>query len=995
MRFLLKFTSAPSAETRARIELKRARRDLVAYLRASTPRVVLIGAIGFAVGWIVNFQAMRKLYDGFNVPKFAPYSGKGSRLVGMLFWFVLSFVVAAFIGHWRQRGRAGFTKSITKAPARLRALVEQDRAAAVQHLLWGFAGSMVVMRLLGPALTGLTSASFLLFMGTAFRRLAVGVLMVAWRWVVSLVAPERATPPNPAAAAVGGMGGTLAMLVAWWIVHASGARLFVALLAGVAAYVIGQRREVNARAALLLIALGLGGVGLAAGTAWADDGGEAECSGKISGCAGVDTLAQLAGLGGAAAAAGAITGEAIGEGLDGGGRGKGDDDDDDDDDEDLNPRFPCGEDGAEEATSDWEAWAAEHPRGSWDEFMAERIEGHRQEALEKGRDIDRVQEELRQIDAELEQTLKDLNVQFDPTKPFSQMTAKEKQMSRAQLTRTWRQANPTGDPAEFMAYLQRLDVDPDLTSLDMLQYIAGESVLGLWGATVDAGTKTITNAAGAVLSSKEVAGNMLNNYLEELDSGEQADRLGRTFVDPVFKFWDDFHDRGPKAMLSDMSAAGIKVSQAGAKQFDTAMQQLHLALITGDAPGIAKVIDGAAGSIISDYLLTLGAGKVLSVTKQGISAMRGGGKGAGLVDDALRGTEQVLTGESIPLDTQAKRAAVGHSEEAAAGFQDAADKHGNVLQMQRRGEDAIAHEGKAYMKPQGGKYAKSVNPLDRHLGGPDEEGLLAFYEPVNPLAAPGSPLQKRYETVRTLFDSVPGSNLAEKQTYLTKNRLEVWVNGEKVKIPVTFDKKGVMRHTQTGRPITSDYDGWAVLDENGRRLGYTHDGQRLTGAAKQADREKKIPMIRGLVDDPRTNLQHAPTSSEWGPIPALLRGDKEAVKGFQCAINKIGENIVDAARKDGVVEYRPGSSHPYLTKAAGVKDAKAPTLKIPGKPAKKTGPTLAQQLAKGLVEDIGKAVVGAADKRASGTSTSSKPSKSTAKAPKAPTKPTTPKPRGK
>jgi hypothetical protein len=811
----------------------------------------------------------------------------------------------------------------------------------------------------------------------------MGVLMVSWRWLVSLVSRDHATPPGPPAATVGALGVTLATFAGYLVVSGRQGRLLLGVAAAVAAVLLAKR-DVAARAAVLLLAgVAMGSWLLAAKPALADDGGEAECGGEYVGCAGLGTLAELALLGGLAAGVGALLGESLGE-L---GSDEGEDDEGGGPDDDG---VPCGPDEAESEASDWEKWSLAHPRGSWDEFMAERIERSRQEALAKGAKVDAVIAELQQLAAEEDRLLADLQTTYDPAKPWGRMSNKEKAVARAQMTRVWRQANPTGDPTEFMTYLQRLDADPSLSSVDMVQYIAGEALIGLPGATWDAMRKTFVDTSGAIMSSREFAGNMFNNWLEDAQSGEQADRLGRLFIDPVSKFWDDVYDRGPSAMLTDMKNSGVKVTQAGAKQFDSAMQQLHLAMITGDAPAISKVLDSAAGSMISDYLLSLGTGAVVGVAKKGVATLRGG-PGSTLV----KGVETILEGDEIALDTPAKRAAVGHSESAAQGFQDAVDKSNNRLQMQRRGTDAIQHEGKAYMKPQGGKYAKSVNPLDRHIGGPDEEGLLAFYEPVDPLAAPGSPLQKRYETVKTLFDSVPGSNLAEKQAYLTKQRLEVWVNGEKVKIPVKFDDKGVMRHAQTGRPITSDYDGWAVLDENGRRLGYDEAGKRLTGAQKQADRQRKIPMIRDMVDDARTNLQHAPTSSEWGPIPAILEGDMEKASScFSCAVKKLGDNIVDAARREGVVEYRPGEKHPFLTKAAGILDAKSPTLRIPGL---QTPPGMREKAAAGLrnmpgklassaVGDVKKKVAGsavnaagAAQDRKQKQSAPTRPSKSTGK----------------
>lgn len=934
LRFLLRFTSGPSQETRARLELRRVRRDVVRQVRQDAPRLLVFAAIAFVIGFLVNFYFMRTRYGGFNVPPQSPTTGEGSRLIGSLFWIVLSGIAFAFVGLARKRGRQRVLADLLGAPKRIRDLVVHDREQAVIHAAYGFAGAMLVVVLVGPALAGIVSLGFLLFLGTAFRRLAMGVVMVVWRWAVGLVAPQRATPANRTVTTVAMVGGFAATLVGRVVPGTTGRALLV-VVAVVGATTLARRNGESTPTSAVLLVAGAGSLWVLAGgdpVAFADDGGSAECAGAIRGCAGVGHLAELAALGGAAAAAGAAAGEAVGEGLGEEGEGAGSGPGEDDDELAEPERFPCGDDEAEAEISAYEQWQRRHPRGSWDQFMAERIEQSRQQAQAKSAEVDRLHREVQRLEAQADKMLAEFKGALEPTKPWRQLSAKEKQFARAAMTKTWRQANPSGDPAEFMAYLQRLDADPSLTTLDMFQYIAGESLLGLPGAVLDAGGKSIRDMAGNVLNAKEFTGNLIASYVEDLQTGEQADRLGRTFIDPIGNFWDDVWDKGPQAVAADMRSQGVKVTQAGVAQLDSAMQQLHLAMITGDGKGIAKVMDSAAGSMISDYVLGLGAAKVTGIAKRGVSLLRG----RGVSDDLVAGAETVLTGaDEIPLDTPAKRASVGFSENATKGFQDATDAHGNRLQMQRRGADAVQHEGKAYMKPQGGKSAKSVGRLDKHLGGPDEEGLLAFYEPQNPLAAPGSPLQKRYELVKTLYDGVPGATLAEKQRYLTKSRLEVWVNGEKVKIPIAFDKKGVMRHAQTGRPITSDYDGWAVLDENGRRLGYTEDGQRLLGAQKQADRQRKIPMIRDLVDDPRTNLQHAPTSSEWGPVPALLAGDiKGAAAKFKCDINKIGESIIEGVGKEGVVEFRPGAAHPFLTKPAGVKGAKSPTLKVKGAPTR-------------------------------------------------------------
>jgi hypothetical protein len=630
---------------------------------------------------------------------------------------------------------------------------------------------------------------------------------------------------------------------------------------------------------------------------------------------------EFAAAGGAAAAAGALLGDLLAEAA------AGEDDDDGGGGGGGGEEPPCGPDEAAATVASWDAWQKAHPGSSWDEFMGARRAQHAAEAQALDQQLDEMSAGAGKLDDKLEAMQESIKL---AQTPFGDLTKQQQQDVRKRVVAAYHKANPGASAEDINAMTGAFQKDPSLTGLDMMQYVVGESLIGLPGATKDA----MGNTLGMIGEAPTFLKNVAAAWYEDALSGEQADRLGRIFLDPISALSERIQNEGVGGVIADAKKNGMKFTAATGKAFDSAVRSFDQAVKTGDGKSIAAAIDGVAGQMLSDYVLTLGAGKVISLAKTGIEA-------TGLTK-VLKGAEKTAEwsekANGIPLDTPAKRAAAGYSEDATKAFQQAVDEHGATLQMQRRGADAVQHEGAAYMKPQGAKAMKSVGPMDAELGGPKSEGLLAFYKPVDPLAAAGSPIQQRYEMLQTLYESVPGKNLAAKQQYLTKNPLEVWVSGKKVKLDVKFDAEGVMRSVKDGKAIVSDYDGWAVLDKAGeRRLGYDAAGKRLLGAEKQADRQTKIPLIRKLVDDARTQLQHAPASSEWGPLPALLAG-QEPAPCFDCKTLAIAKNILKNVAKEGAVEFRPGGKFPVLTKAAGVADAPRPTLNVPGAKPKVTPP---------------------------------------------------------
>lgn len=282
---------------------------LVANLPRLAPRMAICAGIGIAFGWLANVLTMAGKYDGFVVPPGSTASGQGNIVRGASFWFVASMVLSAVANHRVNAGSERFWNDVRAFPDTLRGLVRNDDASMV-HALWGFAGATVITYTLGPSLSGAVAVGVVVAVGTMFRPVLVGGLLLGWRWVVKKIAPQSPNRAGVQAVTVSTLGGAAAMGLAV-LVTGSGTRLILGIGAAVFAVALSQRKVPSAGAAAIVF--GLVGVGafvvLGAEAALADDGGWRECGSSLSNwwnCSGSDRARWLAiygagasGLGGA------------------------------------------------------------------------------------------------------------------------------------------------------------------------------------------------------------------------------------------------------------------------------------------------------------------------------------------------------------------------------------------------------------------------------------------------------------------------------------------------------------------------------------------------------------------------------------------------------------------------------------------------------------------------------------------------------------------------
>ena len=857
-RIVLTLNSGRPPEKAALAYVRRLRASFKTYLTRDLPRrLVIAGAMG-VIAWVANVVIMARNYDGFRVPSGSVASGQGNRLFGTIWWFLFSALVSAVIGYRLKVGGPRFRQAVRDLPSTFPELVRADGSAAASHLLWGFAGTMVVVLFLAPSLSGLFAVGMVLLIGGVLRSVLVGMLMLGWRTVVGRLSPDRGKPPGPLTVSVGAMGGTLALGIGYIV--AGGGRMLLGAAAAVGAYVLGRREGHRiSPTAFVLVLFGLAVVALlttGGAPAWADDGGWVECGhpgflGYITDCTGSATVMEEALWGAIGAIIGALVGEGLGEGtgeeppVEGGGSGC----------------VPCDAARANAMRKELQDWmnGGGDPGGGtgYEEAMAMMDKVNRMD-----REIDAIDAEL----ADMEDSVIAARFAINRIKQIKEPTIMDG------INNLWEEAANYGTGFKTSLW-------DDLASGAACERMA-QTIEKLPGKTIQAGLDT-----GAFL----------------LSMPKMIGVAGEFYT---------------TASGSEIGAAYKEFGKENVDNFINGMKDLERASKTGDTAAVTDWVSAAGGSAMFDAISGWGVGKAMTAAKKRF------GPAAGAVEEVL--------------DTPEKRTARGVSEPVNETMQTHADDHKISPEMRTRDPNAVTWEGKAYMKGPGQGTITSIKDIDHTLGfngGADKNGLLGVYKPQLP-KNPTKDQLARYT-----------QKLAEYERYQPKIgggksvEMEVRINGERRNVRFTMDKDGVLRHPQTGRPVVSDYDGWAASKPNGRRLGYDENGRKLTNVTQQsADRRAYMKFLNSLMKSPM-QMQHNLTSIDWAPVAELLLEGGNAASKFDCDTLAKAMRSVKGVYNEGVVKWIPGADNPVWTKnATGIaKGVPGMGLAAPGRAAGTAG----------------------------------------------------------
>ncbi|MGI8608058.1 MAG: hypothetical protein ACR2MY_02335 [Candidatus Dormibacteria bacterium] len=292
---------------------------VVEWVKKDLKFTLLFMVLAALLSWLGNVVLVAVYYDGIGkVPDGAPAIGSANQVTGSIFWGLLMAIIFGLIAYRMQVGGKRFWADVRGFPGSLSRLLRNDGNAALGHILWGVAGSMLVAATLAPTVSLVFAGGFLVLMGRVLRGVITGLLMKAWRAIVGFVAPGRKMPPREGTFGVA-MFGAVVGFAAAYIIPDPSLKLLAALAAGVAAFVL--TRPGKPKPALTLWLLALGGVALlflsreihalAADGGWRENGGDLRAW-LNGGGFGVITGSQPAALAGAA---GGLLGPGLSNGV--------------------------------------------------------------------------------------------------------------------------------------------------------------------------------------------------------------------------------------------------------------------------------------------------------------------------------------------------------------------------------------------------------------------------------------------------------------------------------------------------------------------------------------------------------------------------------------------------------------------------------------------------------------------------------------------------------
>lgn len=858
------------ARTALRGWLARAR----TYARTNIRQMVIFGAVGFAVAWVLNVWIMASVYDGFRTPTGSPATGTGNFFQGTLFYFFASALISSAISYRLLVGSERFWREIYGVPSSIKAAFTSDSDATLVHALVGFSSATLIVLFVGPSAAAALAFGALLVFTPVLRPIVTGLLLTVYRWIVGRVAPKRTQMP-PTVSMLVGVSGSIAAFGIGGILPTT-STVVVGLVAVVAAVIIAQRNKPKAPpTSMLLLALGGGVLAYWLGDvaiALADDGGMRECGNPgwsewWSNCTGSDTVRDRAWIGGTGAGIGAVTGAALGGSADTATEGG-----------------PASDGGGSSGGG----------RPEEDEpptRFADLLPGQQRALLTEAMRRQDPSLTAKQISARVDEMLGE---QEQPGELFRTLV---EGIEHDLETGEWVDnlasgAKAVGDELDF------------LLSADFGKAFAKE-LYEDWisGRMQDRVVQTMVEMDKGTTKAGADFVNMLTNSPELVGQGMEFLATAST---------DD--------LLALALDSGIEMTGSAVDDMKGKLSDLQAASLSGDDDKVAAIIGELSGTAQFDAMLGMGVLKVVEVRgtrtrvdTDGPPRRRGdgdGGDGGGGGDNGSGGSDGPPSGRGPELDNQGPTRRPSNEEvtvrqlEQDFGYEDftaqhldaKAKEHGVIIEMKPANPDSLEliKRGDALGKPELLK-PKTTNRLDLELGAPEgSEGLVSFFEPK----PPDADALRRLGVDAESFDSLPANHPVKERFQVREEQWQKYQSDmaelqkppserspkfqEAVRrqygtdLPLEIEiRDGLIFDKTTGKPFTGDYDVWGFRDAN-------------TGEYVSPARAEQIYDDLGYAANP----QHGPGTAHWQPDDPYLQKLKEGLEWEHNVDNPNGANLL-------------------------------------------------------------------------------------------------------
>ena len=303
-------------------------RGMGQWLRENLPQALVMSAVSFAFGWIVNFWVMAFRYDGFRAPSGSSdyITAQNSLVSASMFWAALTSFLFAVLAYGYRAGWGTLREEVFSLPSRISAMFKgEERNRSLTTLAWALALSLLLALAISPGVAAVTAGFFLFFAATPLGDLLAGVIRRLWMQVVARFAPHKGEPTSEVGAAAVTAAGMVAGFVIAATVQVTVLKILAVVLAALAAYYFANEDELGPTGGTAVFLLMAAAVGLyeffeaGVGIALADDGGWSECGNcnviDYITSTGATEVVSRSFVAGGASAVGAPIGAAIGDAI--------------------------------------------------------------------------------------------------------------------------------------------------------------------------------------------------------------------------------------------------------------------------------------------------------------------------------------------------------------------------------------------------------------------------------------------------------------------------------------------------------------------------------------------------------------------------------------------------------------------------------------------------------------------------------------------------------
>ncbi|MBI5156590.1 MAG: hypothetical protein HZA58_01105 [Acidimicrobiia bacterium] len=189
------------------------RKGASTWVRSDLKRSLRVGAIAFAVSWVVNFVVITTW--GASLGNLLGGATDGTELSGSIYIAVMSLTVSSLVVYGMEAGWSDLRRSFLAVPAAVGRMFREHGVRMWSIVFWGGAVTLLTSGILDPTLSAVFGLGFLAFAPTAVTGMLGRLITGVWTWLIGFFAPRnKPRPPGLGGQLVGVVGAGVGFLVA-------------------------------------------------------------------------------------------------------------------------------------------------------------------------------------------------------------------------------------------------------------------------------------------------------------------------------------------------------------------------------------------------------------------------------------------------------------------------------------------------------------------------------------------------------------------------------------------------------------------------------------------------------------------------------------------------------------------------------------------------------------------------------------------------------------